>query len=199
MTREKQVLHGKLMYQIIPVQFSHSVVSSSLRPHRLQHTRPPCPSPTPRVYSKLKSIESVMPSNDLVLCHPLPLLPSIFPSNRVFSSESVLQIRWPNYWSFSFSISLSNEFSRLISFRMDQLDLLAVQGPFKSLLQHHSSKASILQHSAETHMCLLTLNLKKNIYKKQCQSLQSQTFSSMFRKQSKPDNWVKFIYMYTHI
>ena len=120
---------------------------------------------------KLKSIESVMLSNDLVLCRPFPLLPSIFPSIRVFSSESVLQIRWPNYWSFSFSISLSNEFSRLISFRMDWLDLLAVQGPLKSLLQHHSSKASILRRSAETHMCLLTLNLKKNIYKKQCQSL----------------------------
>ena len=120
---------------------------------------------------KLKSIESVMLSNDLVLCRPLPLLPSIFSSIRVFSSESVLQIRWPNYWSFSFSISLSNEFSRLISFRMDWLDLLAVQGPLKSLLQHHSSKASILRRSAETHMCLLTLNLKKNIYKKQCQSL----------------------------
>ena len=89
-----------------------------------------------------------MPSNHLILCHPLPLLPSIFPSIRVFSSESVLCIRWPNYWSFSFSISPSNEYSGVISFTMDWLDLLAVQGTLKSLLQHHSSKASILQHSA---------------------------------------------------
>ena len=94
------------------------------------------------------SIESVMPSSHLILCHPLLLLPSIFPSIRVFSNESVLCIRWPKYWSFSFSISPSNEYSRLISFRMDGLDLLAVQGTLKSLLQHHSSKASILRHSA---------------------------------------------------
>ena len=93
---------------------------------------------------KLMSIESVMPSNHLILCHPLLLLPSIFPSIRVFSNESVLCIRWPKYWSFSFSISLSNEYSGLISFRMDWLDLLAVQGTLKSLLQHHSSEASIL-------------------------------------------------------
>ena len=97
---------------------------------------------------KLMSIEWVMPSNHLILCHPLLLLPSIFPSNRVFSSESVLRIRWPKYWSFSFSISSSNEYSGLSSFRMDWLDLLAVQGTLKSLLQHHSSKASILQCSA---------------------------------------------------
>ena len=93
------------------------------------------------------SIQSVMPSNHLILCH-LILLPSIFPSIRVFFNESVLHIRWPKYWSFSFSIGPSNEYSRLISFRMDWLDLLAVQGNLKSLLQHHSSKASILQHSA---------------------------------------------------
>ena len=93
---------------------------------------------------KLMSIESVMPSNHLILCHPLLLLPSIFPSIRVFSNESVLCIRWPKYWSFSFSISLSNEYSGLISFRMDWLKLLAVQGTLKSLLQHHSSEASIL-------------------------------------------------------
>ena len=89
-----------------------------------------------------------MPSNHLVLCHPLLLLPSIFPSIRVFSNESVLRIRWPKYWSFSFSISPSNAYSGLISFRMDWLDLLAVQGTLKSLLQHHSSKASILRCSA---------------------------------------------------
>ena len=97
---------------------------------------------------KLMSIESVMPSNHLILCCPLLLPPSIFPSIRVFSHESVLHIRWPNYWSFSFSISSSNEYSGLISFRMDWLDLLAVQGTFKSLLHHHTSKASILWCSA---------------------------------------------------
>ena len=97
---------------------------------------------------KFMSIESVMPSNHLNLCHLFLLLPSIFPSIRVFSNESVLCIRWPKYWSFSFSISHSNEYSGLISFRMVWLDLLAVQGTLKSLLQHHSSKASILQRSA---------------------------------------------------
>ena len=98
--------------------------------------------------SKPMSIESVMPSNHLILRCPLLLLPSIFPSIRVFSNESALCIRWPNYWSFSFNISPSNEYSGLISFRMDWLDLLAVQGTLKSLLQHHTSKASILRHSA---------------------------------------------------
>ena len=97
---------------------------------------------------KLMSIESVMPSNHLILCHPLLLLPSIFPSIRVFSNESFLCIMWPKYWSFSFNISPSNEYSGLISFRMDWLDLLAVQGTLKSLLQHHSSKASLLWRSA---------------------------------------------------
>ena len=97
---------------------------------------------------KPMSIESVMPSNPLILCCPLLLLPSIFPSIRVFSNESVLHIRWPKYWSFSFNISPSNEHLGLISFRMDWLDLLAVQGTLKSLLQHHSSKPSILWHSA---------------------------------------------------
>ena len=97
---------------------------------------------------KLMSIELAMPSNHLILCHPLLLLPSVFPSIRVFSNKSVLCIRWPKYWSFSFSISPSNEYSGLISFRMDWLDLLAVQGTLKSLLEHHSSKASILWHSA---------------------------------------------------
>ena len=97
---------------------------------------------------KLMSIESVMPSNYLILCHLLLLLPSIFPSMRVFSNESVLHIGWPKYWSFSFSVSLSNEHPGLTSFRMDWLDLLAVQGTLKSLLQHHSSKASILQCTA---------------------------------------------------
>ena len=97
---------------------------------------------------RFMSIESVMPSNHRILCHPLLLLPSIFPSIRVFSNDSALLIRWPKYWSFSFSISPSNEYSGLISFRIDWFDLLAVQGTLKSLLQHHILKASILQHSA---------------------------------------------------
>ena len=107
------------------------------------------------------SIKSVMPPNHLILCQPLLLLPSIFPSIRVFSNESVLCIRWPNYWSFSFSLSPSNEYSGLTSFRMDWLDLFAVQETLKSLLQHHSSKASILWHSAFfivhlSHPCMTT-------------------------------------------
>ena len=97
---------------------------------------------------KLMSIESAMPSNQLILCHPLLILPSIFPKIRVFSNESFLHIRWPKYWSFSFSISPSNEYPGLISFRMDWLDLLAAQRTLKSLLQHHSSKVSVLWHSA---------------------------------------------------
>ena len=121
-------------------------MSNSLQPHGLQQARLPCPSPTPGACSD--SCPSVMPSNHLILCHPLLLLPSIFPSIGVFSNESVLHIRWPKYWSFSFSISLSKEYSGLISFRIDWLDLLAVQGTLKSLLQHHSSKSSILWHSA---------------------------------------------------
>ena len=106
---------------------------------------------------KLMSITLVMPSSHLILCHPLLLLPSIFPSIRIFSDESVLCIKWPNYWSFSFSISPSNEYSGLISFRMDWLNLLAVQGTLKSLLQHRSSKASILQCSALDHLHLIKM------------------------------------------
>ena len=97
---------------------------------------------------KLMSIESMMPSNHLILCHPFLFLPSIFPSTGVFSNESVLRIRWTKYWSFSFTISLSNEYSGLISYRIDWFDLLAVQGTLKSLFQHHSSKASVVWHSA---------------------------------------------------
>ena len=123
-------------------------MSASLRPHGLQHTRLPCPSPYPQACSNSCPIKSVMPSSHLILCHPLLLLPSIFPCIRVFSNESALWIRWSKYWSFSFRISPSNEYSGLISFRIDWLDLLAVQRTLKSLLQHHSSKASILQHSA---------------------------------------------------
>ena len=120
-----------------------------MRSHGLQQARLHCPSPAPRACSnRLMSIVSVMSSNHLILCRPLLLLPSIFPSIGVFSNESALCIRQPKYWSFSFSISLSNEYSGLISFRMDWLNLLEVQETLKSLLQHHSSKASILQHSA---------------------------------------------------
>ena len=122
-------------------QFSRLVVSKSLWPHGLQYVRPPCPSPTLGIYSKFMSIKLVMPSNHLILCRHLVLLPSIFPSIKDFSNESVLHIRWPKYWSFSFSISPSNEHPGLISFRMDWLDLLAVQGTLQSLLQYHSSKA----------------------------------------------------------
>ena len=120
-------------------------MSNSLQPHGLQHARLPCLSSFPRACSN--SIELVISSNYLVLCHPLLLLPSIFPSTRVFSIESVLCIRWPNYWSFSFSICPSSEYSGLISFRIDWLDLFAVQGILKSLLRHHSSKASLFQWS----------------------------------------------------
>ena len=109
------------------VQFSCSVVSYSLQSHGLQHARPPCPITNTQSLLKLMSIESVMPSNHLIFCRPLLLLPSVFPRFRVFSHESVLRIRWPKYWSFSFNISPSNEYSGLISFRMDWLDLLAVQ------------------------------------------------------------------------
>ena len=134
------------------VKFSHSVVSDSLRPHGLGHPWTWTSGFTVHHQllglHKLMFTESVMPSNHLILCRLLFLLPSIFPSIRVFSKESVLRIRWPKYWSFSFNISPSNEYLGLISFRMDWLDLLAAQGTLKSLLQHHSSKASILQHSA---------------------------------------------------
>ena len=127
------------------VQFSCSVVSDSFRPHESQHTRPPCPSQTPGVYS------DSCPSSrwcHLILCRPLLLLLPTPPSIRVFSNESALRMRWPKYWSFSFSISPSSEHPGLICFRMDWLDLLAVQGTLKSLFQHHRSKASILRHSA---------------------------------------------------
>ena len=119
----------------------------TLQPHESQLARPPCLSPAPGVYW-LMSIKSVMLSSHLILCHTLLLLPPIPPSIRVFSSESALHMRWPEYWSFSFSISPSNEHPELNSFRMDWLNLLAVQRTLKSLLQHHSSKASIFRPSA---------------------------------------------------
>jgi len=129
------------------VQFSCSVVSFSLRPHGLHHARPPCLFTNSQSLLKLVPIESVMPSNHLILCCPL-LPPSIFASIRVFSNKAVLHISWPKYWSFSFSICPSNEYSGLISFRIDWLILLAVQGTLKSLLQHYSSNISILWCSA---------------------------------------------------
>ena len=113
-------------------QFSCSVVSNSLQPHEPQHAGPPCPSPTPGAMS----IESVMPSNHLILCRPLLLLPSIFPSIRVCSNESALCVGWPKHWNFSFSISPSSAYAELISLRIDWFDLLSVQGIPKSLLQH---------------------------------------------------------------
>ena len=115
----------------------------SLQPHGLQHARLPCPSWSPGACSNSCSLKSVMPSNHLVLCHPLRLLPSTFPSIRVFSNES-LHIRWPKYRSFSFSISPSDEYSGLVSFRINWFDFLTVQGTLKSLLQQHSTKASLL-------------------------------------------------------
>ena len=129
------------------VQFSHPVMSDSLQPHGLQHTSPLCPSLTHGAYSNSCPL-SRWGHPTISSCHPLLLPPSTFPSIRVFSNESVLCIRWPKYWSFSFIISPSNEHSGLICFRMDWLDLLAIQGTLKSLLQHHSSKASILRCSA---------------------------------------------------
>ena len=123
-------------------------MSNSLWPREPQHARPPCPSLTLRVHPNPSPLSQWCHSNHLILCCPLLLLPSIFSSIRVFSNESALHIRWPKYWSFSFNISPTNEHPGLISFRMDWLDLLAVQGTLKSLLQHHSSKASILWPSA---------------------------------------------------
>ena len=129
--------------------FSRSVLYDSLWPHGLPHARLPCHSASPGEEEKrlkLMSLESVMPSNHLTLCCPLLLLRSIFPRIRIFSNEFALRIKWPKYWCFS--ISTSNEYSRLIFFRMDRFDLLAVQGTLKSLLQHHCSKASVLWYSA---------------------------------------------------
>ena len=142
------------------VQFSHSVVSNSVNPWTAAH-QASLSITNSQSLLKFMSIESVMASNHVILCHPFLLLPSILPSIRVFSNESVFCIRWPKYWSFNFSINPSSEYSGLISFRMDWLDLLAIQGTLKSLLQHHSSKASILRRSAFfmvqlSHPCMTT-------------------------------------------
>ena len=148
------------------VQFSYSVVSDSLQPHALQPQAHQASLSiiNPRSPPKPMSIESVIPSNHLILCCPLLLLPSIYPSIRGFSNEAALRIKWPKYWSFIFNISPSNEHLGLISFRMDWLDLLAVQGTLKSLLQHHSSKASIGLYGCESRIkkkwryCILNLD-----------------------------------------
>ena len=136
-----------MIIKIASVQFSHSVMSDSLQPHGLQHTRPPCPSPTPRMYSNSCPWlgDAIQPSHSL--SSPSPHTFNLF-QHQGFSSVSVLCMRWPQFWSFNFSISPSSKHPGLVSFRMDWLDLLAVLGTLKSLLQHHSSKASILQHSA---------------------------------------------------
>ena len=136
-----------MLIEFSSVQFSRSVVSDSATPW-IAACQASLSITNSRSSLRLISIESVMPSSHLILCHPLLLLPPIPPSIRVFFNESTLRLRWPKYWSFSFSIIPSKEIPELISFRMDWLDLLAVQGTLKSLLQHHSSKASILRHSA---------------------------------------------------
>ena len=146
-------ISSKYLFLSYSVQFSRSVMSDSLQPEGLQHDRPPCPSPTPGAYSNSCPSWWCHPTICpllflcrplLLLCCPLLLLPSIFPRIKGFSNESDLCMRWPKYWSFSFNISPFNEHSGLISFRIDWLDLLEVQGTLKSLLQHHNSKTSIL-------------------------------------------------------
>ena len=141
------LIHCVVHMCISSVQFSRSVVSDSATPWTTAR-QASLPVTNSQSLPKLVSIELGMPSNQLILCRPLLLLPSTFPNIRVFSNESVLRISWPKYCRFSFSLSPSSEYSGLISFRIDWFDLLAVQGTFKSLLQHHSSKASILRHSA---------------------------------------------------
>ena len=147
------------------VQFSLSVLSDSLQPPWTAAHQASLSITNPQRLLKLMSAESVMLSNHLILCHPLLLLPSLFPSIRVISNESVLHIRWPKYWSLSFSISPFNEHSGLISFRMDWLDILVVQGTLKSLLQYHSSKASILWCSTlfVVQLSHPNMTLEKNI------------------------------------
>ena len=146
--------HNNPLIPFSSVQFSRSVASDSLRPHELQHARPPCPSPTPGVHPD--SIESVMPSTYLILCRPLLLLPPIPPSIRVFSNESTLLMRWPKYWSFTFSIIPSKEIPGLISFRMDWLDLLAVQGTSRvfssTTVQKHQFFGAQLSSQSNSHI-----------------------------------------------
>ena len=151
---------GWKIFQFSSFQFSCSVMSDSLWPHELQHARPPCSSPTPGDHSNSRPLSQWY---HLILCRPLLLLPPIPPRIGVFSNESTLRMRWPKYWRFSFSIIPSKEHPGLISFRREWLDLLAVQGTLKSLLQHHSSKASSLQCSAffTVHSRIYTWPLEK--------------------------------------
>ena len=143
------------MSNISSIQFSRSVVFDSLRPHESQHARPPCPSPTPGVHSKLTSIESVMPSSHLIFCHPLFLLSLIPPSIRVFSNESTLRMRWPKYWSFSFSIIPSKEHPGLISFRMDWLQSKGLSRVFSNTtVQKHQFFGA--QLSSQSYSCIHT-------------------------------------------
>ena len=142
--------------------FSCLAVSDSFQPHGLQHTRLPCPSPSPRACSNSCPLSLMMPSNHLVLCHPLLLLPSIFPSIRVFPSIQALCISWPNYWSFSFSISSSSEYSGLISFRIDWFDLLSVQETLKSPPSPKFKSISFLVLSFLYHPALTTIHDAKN-------------------------------------
>ena len=179
-TREAQ-LNLKQTYQFSSVQFSSVVQLCLTICDAMDCSTPGFPITNSWSLLKLMSIESVMPSSHLTLCRPLLLLPSIFPSIRVFSSESVLCIKWPKYWSISFSISPSNEYSGLISFRRDWLDLLAVQGTLKRILQHHSSKASILQCSAffmvqHSHPYMTTGKNHSFGYKNLCQQSNVSTF-----------------------
>ena len=145
----------------VSVQFSHSAMCGSLQPHGLQHTRPPCPSPTPRIYSNSRPLSQWLPSNHLILCHPLFLLPSIFPSIMVFSNESVLHTRYPKYWIFSFNTSPSHEYSELISFRIDWLDLLAVQRTSRvssnTIVQKHEFFCAQPSLWSKTHICIWLL------------------------------------------
>ena len=162
MTQTRDTIDTELHRSSI-VQFSHSVVSDSLQPYELQHAIPPCPSPTPNSQSSLKpmSIKSVMPSSHLILYRPLLLLSPIPPRIRVFSNESTLHMRWPKYWSFSFSISPSNEHPGLISFRMDWLDLLAVQGVSRvfsnTTVQKHQFFSAQLSSQSNSHIHTLPL------------------------------------------
>ena len=154
--------HEDIRNEVTTVLFS-SVVSNPLQLHGLQQARPPCPSPTQSL-PKLNFIESVMPSNHLILCRPLLLLPSIFPSIRIFSNESVLHIRWLKYWSFSFNISPSNENPGLISFRMNWLDLLVVQGTLKSLLLMRWTKLEPIIQSEVSQKDKEHYNILTHIY-----------------------------------
>ena len=151
-----QYYHKPLYHQFSSVQFSHSVVSDSLRPHELQHARLPCPSTNSQSLPKLMPIELVMPSSHLILCHPLFLLPPIPPSIRVFSNESTLRMRWPKYWSFSFSISPSNEHPGLISFRIDWWISLQSKGLLRvfsnTTVQKHQFFSTQLSSQSNSHI-----------------------------------------------